>query len=351
MKFKIYLSTLAALFLHTRTEALSSITDTLVTQLDCENLSINTILEKVDRTKAFSTSRHFPVNNWSFDNGPYNLGVCWSLSHAQRLFFYFGREQENPEAIPSHEDTLDALNQLRGSVPMKTSFKKIKELILNQFSIFKLNDFSPANGLWQKITEGIWDSFDYLPRSFRFDLSTYENYFHSENSEEDPRNLGPLELVNGKLFRSFKTEIERYQRWRFHRPTNTKLLTEKVPRPKDINKKLAVKLMKLLDQNRLPLVDIKPNLYSQHIVIVKDYIIAGDKITFFVYDSNLPYINNEFSFDKNREEFQAPEIIQRFPKVTNPNQDISLYLVDQEDQDLIEKSLLSHYQKLCEANL
>lgn len=357
------------------------ITDALVENLSCNNLSEQSIYASI-KPEAFASNKHIPIRNWSFANGSYSLGVCWSLSHTQRLFFYLAKwEALNFSNYNSTEDeALNILNLIRNSKPIKGTFGIIRESNLKTFYTFKFHSFSKEAGLFADLINGIWDPlrrFFPSPNSHinNLDLVNTRNtdltlvtepdddtttndqlVIAEPNNDTNLLNLipsinsaetSPTKQAQDKLFRKFTTEVERYQRWRFHNFNNSKLATEAVPRSTVINQRLSKKLTDDIDNNRLPLVDIKPNIISQHIVLIKFYETTADNIKFFVYDSNHPEADNYFIYDIKTKEFKAPEIIKRFSGISNPNQNISVYAVDDADHDKIAKALLSYYKIQC----
>jgi hypothetical protein len=326
IKFTVLLTIIIILGNNNLAKASNFISDSLVENLNCDALSSTNIYASI-RPEAFSSTKHIPIHNWSFNNGPYALGVCWSLSHSQRLFFYLSQlGEENPA------DSIAILNLMRGTVPTKGSHTNIRESKLKHFYTFKINSFSTESGLFADLVNGIWDPLiGILPSPM------------SINTEE----LYSQRIENGKLFRNISSEVERYQTWRFHQFDNSKMATDKVPRPRNINQDLAKKLTSDIDKRQLPLVNIKPNLISQHIVLIKAYERNNESIKFFVYDSNIPKTDNYFIYDLKSQEFKAPEVIRRFPGISNPDQDVSVYLVDEDDHAKIANALLNYYTKQC----
>jgi hypothetical protein len=321
--------------------AKKNISDSLVNNLDCNNLNYNSIHSHI-HPDAFNLDRHLPIKNWSFPNGPYSLGVCWSLSHTQRIFFYLARWSATPILDPSESITnsLNILNLVRGSRPTKGSLKNIQEMDLKKFYSFDFQSFSTESGIFSDLLNGIWDPlyFDELPLASQA----------SQNIPNIPDTASELE--NGKLFRNFSLDVERYQRRRFHQFQNSKMVTDSVPRPKNINQNTSHLLMKALSLKNLPLVNIKANLTTQHILVVKNFEQRDNEIRFNVYDSNTPAQESYFIFDTKKQQFYAPEIIKRFRSIKNANQSVSVYIVDNEDQAKIDQALLIHYQEQCQSD-
>lgn len=327
------------------------ISDSLVENVDCDNLTIQDIHSHI-RPEAFNLNRHIPIKNWSFPNGPYSLGVCWSLSHAQRLFFYLARwsPYASNDSQYNSSDGINILNLIRGSRPIKGSLNDIKETEISKFYTFDFQSFSTESGLFADIINGIWDPLhDFFPDPMNSE-SIDDNMTTTDIAELKNiyiQSSTPFRIEDGKLFRKFKLEIERYQRWRFHQFQNSKMVTDPVPRPKNVNQQTSELLIKAIQQNNLPLVNLKANFNTQHILVVKTFQKDEQEVRFGVYDSNAPSVEKYFTYDIKKQQFNAPEIIKRFRSITNPNQTVSVYIVDAEEQEKIDAALFTHYKEQC----
>lgn len=284
-----------------------TISDQLVENLDCKNLDSSTVYSHI-RKDSFSSQRHLPLENWGFRYGFYRLANCWSLTHLQRIYFYLGRDVHAPSNIDllSPISKSQIANLVRGFEPYYVMEEGLKNWPLKNWFVFPAEKLMELSAPWRE------------------------------------------ELEHGHILeRSLASEVEHYQAWRFHQIKNSKLVFEKVPREIADHRRLVIQLKKLIDQNRLPLVVIKANLKTQHVVMVKSYEEVGGRTQFIVYDSNFPELENEFSFDEDSQ-FRAPTIIGRLGGIQNPNQLVSIYLVDDKDHIKIEKALLQYYKKQCE---
>lgn len=354
---KILAIFLLVLSLSPRIIAADYITDSLVANLSCDQVTPENIYAHI-RPDAFDLNKHLPIHNWSFKKGPYKLGVCWSLSHTQRIFYYLARWQDNePEIYGNEEDVIHILNLIRGSQPVRGALAKVKEQRLKRFSTFSIDSFSLDAGIFSQVFTGVWDElpFAYNLKSLLPEITplTELTDFQSEDDRLLSSNFNPEEFPqlanfpNFQLFRQFKTEIEKYQTWRFHQLKNSPLIKEPVPRPQVVNARTAQELVSFIDQRRLPLVDIKVNLNTQHIVLVKSYEKIGEEIIFHVYDSNYPQVENSIIFSSEQNQFRASSIIRKFRGVKNAEQFVSVYIIDNEDHQKIERALLEHYQQAC----
>lgn len=284
-----------------------TISDDLVENLDCKKLDSATIYSHI-RKESFSTDRHLPLENWGFRYGFYRIANCWSLTHLQRIYFYLGREPRAPLSLDlvSSVSKSQIANLIRGFEPYFVMEEGLKNWPLKNWFVFPAEKLMELSAPWSE------------------------------------------ELEHGHILeRSLASEVEHYQAWRFHQLKNSKLVFEKVPREESEHRNLAIQLKKLIDQKRLPLVVIKANLKTQHVVMVKSYEEVGGRTHFIVYDSNFPDIQNEFSFDEDSQ-FRAPSIIGRLGGIQNPNQLVSVYLVDDKDHIKIGNALVRYYKKKCE---
>ena len=265
------------------------ITDDLVTNLSCENLTKESFLQSIDVQKAFSVPRHLPVRNWSFSVGLYEIANCWSLSHSQRILFYLGREQaeQTPEALKQ------TLNMLRKYTPQGT------------YNTFHIVPWNPA---WYESMVTGWSS-----------------------------------------SRNFKKDIETYQDKRFHNVDNTTYLQGSRERGIKENAKSILVLKANVDAKKLTNILIRPALRSQHIVLAKYSITRPTgEIDFFVYDSNRPQKDVVVTYNPKTQHFYAPEIVEYF-KIARPEDPIGLFIVDEGDRNLILDTAYQYYSENCEA--
>ncbi|WP_413585129.1 hypothetical protein [Bdellovibrio sp. HCB274] len=273
-------------------QAAKTVTDSLVTDLPCNKVTASEIYKRMS-PRQFSSDFHLPNVNWSYDvkGGLYELGVCWSLSRAQRLFFYLGRW--NAPAEFSRPQTLQVLNMLRGS------------------SIYPI----------------------------------------MQNQEAYPRqDFGILaELMRGVGARDFKTEIEKYETERFHKfAKNLKLIIGNGSRSKKNNQESKSLLVQNLQTNKLSLIVIRASRVAQHVVLVKRYQREqnGD-IKFWVYDSNRPGQDALLTYRQADSRYYAPGIIYGIVPQKDLHDPVGVYIVDEKERDPVESTLVRHYSSLC----
>lgn len=300
------------------------ITDSLVTDLKCENLNTDSIYQAISPTKAFTTDNQIPNRNWAYYSGFAELANCWSLSHAQRILFYLARF-DVPNAYLDKNKIEHSLNMIRGKYPVEVvtrdrnkEFYNVTYRPYTQFSVFELNE--------KKLTENISASsyWPVLNQLHRFKLSKTPSFF-----------------------RTFKTESEAYQTARFFDTSNVDLVFKNGTGLPSENYALAKKLVNSLKMNRLPLVDLRIELTLQHIILLKSFRfeLNGD-ISFVAYDSNQPYNSPELFYDSRAGKFRAPTILNRF-YTHNTDRNIAVIGVDNQDHKPIEIALLKHYKNKC----
>lgn len=310
----------------------SIVSDSLVTDLSCEKLSLTKIYAAIDPTKAFSANKHLPVQNWGFWAGPAKLGGCWSLSHAQRISFYLARfnpEERSPQAT----EIQHVLNMFRRTAPTEVlqvrgqntryvqqylSYKnpRVFQVPHNSWLEAISPEVPPEKSFWRKLQSGVVTHF---------------------------KNTAPIH-------RHLRSEIEGYQVKRFLQLRNLPMAIGKGEGSPKKNYHLALKLLWDLDKNKLPMINIWIERNIQHIVLVKRYNIElnGD-LRFIVYDSNQPFKDVELIYKSQQGVFQAPQITGLFlPHFAHKN--LGVYRVNDEDFSYINEALLQHYRKACQTN-
>ncbi len=275
--------------------ALGEISDDLVSNLSCDNVSEKSILDSIDPQIAFSINRHIPVKNWNFSVGLYEIGACWSLSRSQRILFYLGRS----DFEPTERSLKQSLNMLRKHVPQ---------------GVYNFWHVIPWTPEW----------FDTLVRGFS---ETYQNK---------------------NYVRSFKNDIQVYQNKRFHDLDNTSYLQGDRERSKAENIKTQNKLAPNTAAKMLSLIILRPARNTQHVVVVKYAITRPTgEIDYFVYDSNRPAKDIVVTYSPATQHFYAPEVVQYF-NIPRPQDPVGVFLVDENDRTEILKKLKEHYTLLCQ---
>lgn len=269
------------------------ISDSLVENLSCETLKLETVLLAV-KPSAKASDKHLPTRNWATGKG---LAECWSLSHTQRLFFFMGRYdlKLDPAKPNAHNDNL--------------------ELIFNSIA----------------------GKYDNSPKLFVID-DLYSTVSDLTRGIEDSR----------RTKRTFKDEVEAYQVWRFYQPSNASMIMGSRERPESVNASTFKDIVSSVKQGRMPIVIIRAELTAQHAVIIKSMDDSNpDFVKFTVYDSNQPYADAELEYRAKDRQFYAPGIISRFSRGSSRDP-IGLFLVDEDDMSSIQKSLFKYYKSRCE---
>lgn len=286
-----------------------TITDSLVQELSCEQLSVKSIYSSI-KEEAFSEKNQIRTQNWATGV----IANCWSLSHAQRIHFYLNRVNQDFDQITATQNQEDILNMLRGSKPdlihqPMTTPKEVENKLKN-FSVYQLPESSYLEDLEAR-----------------------------------------SKMSNGSfLDRNFKKEIENYQVRRFNHPSNLGKFVLSGPNSAQDNEILIKKLLANLNEKKLTLLNLRATKTMQHVVVAKNYSIDGNgNILISVYDSNNPDINNTLIYHSDEKMFRAPKIMGYFFEYVNKSSDsiLDTYIVDEEDRTLIEQALLKHYKQLC----
>ncbi|MGE5087394.1 MAG: hypothetical protein ACM3MG_13905 [Bacillota bacterium] len=294
-----------------------TVSDSLVKNLSCDKISASEIYSRID-TSQFSAKYHLPITNWAFDNGLYHLANCWSMSRTQRLFFYLNRWRSMVEATPSDSKVKGLLDMIRGSIPYAQEDETwILEAPLSRLQVFGAaeSNFDSTSGLFGGISTGI-------------------NQLFTNNRTEK---------------RTFRTEIEHYQKVRFSKfLKNIKYLIGSGSRSKKRNRSTRDALIENLEQNRLPMVILRTLRTTQHVVLIKRFevLLSGD-IEFYIYDPNLPEKDQRLTYKEADENFYAPEVAAEFTTPKHVKDPLGVYIVDQEEHGPIEDALVAHYTALC----
>jgi len=313
---KIILLTLAATFFATPLWA-KTVSDSLVKNLSCDNISASEIYSKID-TSQFSSNYHLPITNWSFDGGLYNLANCWSLARTQRIFFYLNRWHSMVDAKPADTKIKGLLDIIRGSIPYTQNQEKwILDAPLSRLQVFGAfeSNYDKKSGLFGGLSTGINQLFD--------------------NNKTEKR--------------TFRTEIEHYQKTRFRKfLKNVKYVIGTGTRSEKRNRNTRDALIQNLEGNRLPMVILRTVRKTQHVVLVKRFEVRSNgDIEFYVYDSNLPEKDHQLTYMQTDQNFYAPVVAAEFTHTKHAHDPLGVYIVDQEEHGPIEEALVAHYTALC----
>lgn len=296
----------------------SPLHDSLVEDLHCQNLSPEEIRRKI-RPDAFSQAYHQPVRNWSFSVGLYDLAACWSLARSQRLFFYLTRWGETSPSSDPNKTTFEVLEMIRGTSPYAhIDDPSISEFPLKEYTVVSRpdNTWLPTTPLWLSLQQG------------------FKQTFPNDKT----------------LLRTFRSEIEFYQNRRFHDfLKNIRYVVGDGSRSPEKNRLTRNQIIKNLEDNKLPLLLLRPKRVSQHVVLAKSFATkANGDIEFSVYDSNSPAQNQIITFSGSDQEFYAPAVVRGLPRVEDPQAPLGVYVVDDSEFKILDKTLLNYYQRKCQ---
>ena len=312
---KLLLTLAATLFASTLWA--KTVSDSLVKNLSCDNISVSEIYGKIDPAQ-FTSTYHLPITNWSFHGGRDGLANCWSMTRTQRLFFYLNRWNSMVDATPGDAKIKGLLDMIRGSVPDTQNDEKwILDAPLSRLQVFGAaeSDFNKKSGLFGGLSTGINQLFD------------------NHRTEK----------------RTFRTEIEHYQKFRFRKfLKNIKYILGTGARSEKRNRNTRDALIRSLEGNHLPMVILRTLRTTQHVVLVKRFEVRinGD-IEFYVYDSNLPEKDYQLTYKQADQNFYAPEVAAEFTDPKHTKDPLGVYIVDQEEHGPIEDALVAHYTALC----
>lgn len=337
-----------------------TINDSLVQNLECQNLSVNNIYHSI-RDDAFDVSRNMPVRNWSFKSGAATIAGCWALSRTQRMISYLARyntssenhmenrvstildmirgatlvprwtsnsvnefaetgtaASENAESTEAGEDILSESGEnIELSVK---SIKKYWEKKLNNYRVFEVEDSSFSEGKLAPTPDSLWKALQI----------GYEQYFEGK-----------------KVKRNFREEIQALQARLFFRLQNLEMIWKKGDRSDKRNLETIKLLTKNLDGKRLTLINLRMDRTRQHVVMAKSYKkISPELYEIKVYDSNSPNVDSIVYYNSHRYAFFSPEILTRF-KDKKPYRNLGVFIVHEQDRTHFETAMLNYYQELC----
>ncbi len=258
------------------------LSDSLVKDLQCSTLTKDTVLATL-QADAFSADKELPVRNWP---NAINIGHCWSLSHAQRIYYYLARLNGNPDDNAAH-DYLEMVKGL-GSLRVFNSPKTMDEFYSNLTAV-------PG-----RTPEGDIDFYQIARFSspLNFDL-LIGNWARPQDANENTYNLIKSELSKNRM----PLIILRTSRVEQH-----VLLVKSASAPAD-----------------------------------------DGSVNLTVYDSNYPGSDNTLTYSPKAREFYAPEIIPLFPGVDDPMMPVGIFVVDQGDMNTIQDILYNYYMDRCTA--
>jgi hypothetical protein len=301
-----------------------TINDSLVQNLSCQNLSVNTIYRAI-REDAFAESRNMDIVNWAYSSGGFTLANCWGLSSTQRMLSYMARYNESSNISKEARREL-VLNMVRRAVPAvqgeagsteKGNRTQSRERVVNRnlkaYSVF------PVEG------STVVDSYDFWwDLRAGYDMSLSKKY---------------------TVRRSLREDVQVNQTEHFYRMSNVGMgLGSGATSSKDNYESLKT-MMRNADGKRLTLINLRLDRTLQHIVMVKSYKKTGSgDVVFTVYDSNQPKLDQEVIYDSRSGAFTAPGIARSLYVATKP---IGVFIVDEDERELYEVAMLKHYRSVC----
>jgi len=328
---KVFLSTILGMSLIANSGSAKTISDSLVENLSCDQLSVNKIYEKI-RPTAFSSDHHMPVENWSFRSNGFNLAACWGMASTQRKLFYLLRlgVQDAPPL-----DLLSAMDLVRGTT---VSFN------------FSSNDEAQANA--RIVYEKTLKQYHVIPLAEKNITKEWERKTGQSFMEKLLKGAH-FTFDQDSLYRSLRSEVERSQELHFFRPSNIEMGIGNGPRTVKENRETLAAILHNISTNRLTLLNLRLKMKVQHIVIPKTF--TKDErgnVWIYAYDSNSPSKDQLIYFDIKNGHFYSPQILGFLVDhiaTTDYTQPLGAFIVDEEERGYIEKTLLKYYNTVCDS--
>lgn len=301
-----------------------TINDSLVQNLSCQNLSVNTIYRSI-REEAFAEARNMDIVNWEFSSGGFTIGNCWALASTQRMLSYLARYNQSSNMSKEARREL-VLNMVRRGVPAVQSDGSTQERgnrtqnrdrivtkALKSYSVFPVEGNSVA------------DSYD-----FWWDLrSGYD------------MNITRKFTVR----RSLRDDMQVNQTSHFYRMGNVGMGLGSGATSAKENYETLKTLMRNADGKRLTLINLRLDRTVQHIVMVKSYKKTGSgDVVFTVYDSNQPKRDQEVIYYSRSGTFTSAGIAKALLVATKP---LGVFVVDEQERQDFEVAMLKHYRSVC----
>lgn len=306
------------------TKSSRTINDSLVQNLSCQNLSVNTIYRSI-RDEAFAESRNMDIVNWNFSSGGFTIGNCWALASTQRMLSYLARYNQSSNMSKEARREL-VLNMVRRGVPAvqaddstpergnrNQNRDRVVTKALKTYSVFPVEGNSVA------------DSYD-----FWWDLRAGYDM-----------NLSRKFTVR----RSLRDDMQVNQGNHFYRMGNVGMgLGSGATSPKE-NYETLKTLMRNADGRRLTLINLRLDRTIQHIVMVKSYKKTGSgDVVFTVYDSNQPTRDQEVVYYSRSGTFTSAGVAKALAVTTKP---LGVFVVDEQERQDFEVAMLKHYRTVC----
>lgn len=297
-----------------------TINDSLVQNLSCRNLSVESIYRSI-RDDAFEAQRNIPMKNWPFRRGATVIAGCWGLSSTQRMISYLARynTSSNEKMSARVADVLDMVRREKFEVDFNVpgTSGRIKS-VAPSYKVFAVEEPNLKEGYFKSLTS-LWSSLM----------------------------LGYMQNLNGtKRLRNFREDIQANQAEHFFRVSNLKMGMGGGARPAETNRLTASWLRRNLDGKRLTLLNLRAARATQHIVMAKSYKLNSNGLMeITVYDSNNPYTDALLYFDSRAGVFYSPQVMGPF--LVDDNKGLGVFIVSEEEREPLEAAMLAHYRTLC----
>lgn len=328
----IFVTTLISLSLVQSFAAAKTVTDSLVANLNCNNLKVGSILTSI-RPTAFAPTNHIPIKNWGFRSGAVNIAACWGMGSTQRKMFYLLRLGEKNAPTMNTKDVLDTIRgttvnsvrlQSENDNSMQTESTKYGETKLSQYNIVPLQESSIMDEFGRNTGLGFMDA---IMKGIDYKIG-YDD-----------------------IHRDFRSEVQRSQELHFFRAGNIGMGAGSGPRSVKENADTIHSLMMNMSANRLSLINLRLKRTVQHIVIPKSYTKdAKGNVWIKAYDSNQPEADQLIYYSKDSGQFYSPQIMGSFVgdySGTDYTHPLGVFIVDEDERGIIENSLLKYYTRAC----
>jgi hypothetical protein len=279
-----------------------TINDSLVQNLSCRNLNVNTIYRAI-REDAFAESRNMDIVNWN--------GNCWGLASTQRMLSYMARYNQR-NTMNQNARTELVLNMVGRNVP-SVQDGRVSTAPLKTFSVFPVegNSVVESYDLWWGLRGG-------------YDMNLSKKY---------------------TVQRDLRKEIEVSQSSHFYRAKNLGMGLGSGPTNSRDNYASLKTLMRNADGKRLTLINLRMSRFNQHIVMVKSYkkTASGD-VVFKVYDSNQPTRDQDIVYNSKTGSMISVGISNYYGIRA---ESLGVFVVDEDERIAYEAAMLKYYSSAC----
>ena len=290
---RLYVVVISFILSVTVTAQAKVVSDELVKNLNCSNLTADSVYSAIDRT-SFLPARRVMISNAQMDYHVDSYGDCWSIAHWQRLNLLLGRRAKELTYSPL----------------------LISNLIRGQFQL---------PGLLGVVGVG---------------LTTY-NVFEMPQDRQLMTVEGTLQDDLKKIGRDYWQDLHTYQKGRFYRTTN--LYYVLTPRSQETSVQTLVQVAKLANSNRLPLVIMRFAAADQHVVLVTRALRLGvDNYRFNVIDeANADDDRNSIRVTRTNGNWDVKYV------TWSSEEKVDIFLANEEERPMIDQALVDYYSARC----